>query len=120
MGMRLEREEERLLEYLEEEERRKNARHGEAEQGERPAASSSGGADEADIQGSCGGSPVKSKAKEEERGVRRSMDECEEFLKKLKTRVEQRAEESRNPGDGMDVDCLGIAREIGAVSFPNI
>ncbi len=49
--------------------------------------------------------------------MKRRIDEWEEFAKKLKTKAEQRAEENRNPGEGVDVDCMGIAREIGAVSW---
>ncbi len=40
-----------------------------------------------------------------------------DFAKKLKIKAEQRAEESKMPGEGMDIDYLDVAREIGAVSL---
>ena len=39
---------------------------------------------------------------EEERGAMRSVDDWEEFAKILKTNAEERVEESKNPGEGMD------------------
>ena len=55
--------------------------------------------------------------KEEEKGAKRSMDEWEEFAKKMKTGAEARAEESKRPGEGMDINQFHVAREIGAVSM---
>ncbi len=55
----------------------------------------------------------KSKAAEGEKWLQRRADEWEEFAKNLKTKAEQRAEE--NPGEGLDVGRVGVARGIGAV-----
>ena len=54
---------------------------------------------------------------EEERGAKRSIDEWEELAKRLKSSAEVRAEESKKPGEGMDINQLHVAREIGAVSM---
>ena len=55
--------------------------------------------------------------KEEERGAKRSVDEWEEYAKRLKTRADERVEGSKNPGEGMDINQTHVAREIGAVSI---
>ena len=55
--------------------------------------------------------------KEEERGAKRSVDEWEEYAKRLKTSADERADGSKNPGEGMDVSQAQVAREIGAVSM---
>ena len=44
----------------------------------------------------------KGKAEDEERGVKRGIDEWEALAKKMKTTAERRTEESKNPGEGMD------------------
>ena len=44
------------------------------------------------------------RAKERIDGVKRSIKEWEDFAKKMKTGAEQRAEESKNLGEGMDID----------------
>ena len=54
---------------------------------------------------------------EEERGAKRSIDEWEELAKRLKSSAEARAEESKMPGEGMDINQLHVAREIEAVSM---
>ncbi len=59
-------------------------------------------------------SEQKAKAEEEQKGVKRSIGEWKRFAKKLKANAEQRAEESKKPGEGMDIDYLGVIREIGA------
>ena len=48
---------------------------------------------------------------EEERGAKRSIDEWEELAKRLKSSAEVRAEESKKPGEGMDINQLHVARE---------
>ncbi len=40
--------------------------------------------------------------------MKRSIDEWEDFAKKLKASAEQRAEKSRKPGDGVDIDHVDI------------
>ena len=55
--------------------------------------------------------------KEEERGAKRSVDEWEDFAKRLKTSAEERAAGSKNPGEGMDISQSHVAKEIGAVSM---
>ena len=55
--------------------------------------------------------------KEEGRGAKRSVDEWEELAKRLKTGAEARAEESKNLGEGMDINQSHVAKEIGAVSM---
>ena len=55
--------------------------------------------------------------KEEERGAKRSVNEWEEFAKRLKTNADERAEGSKNPGEGMDISQSQVTREIGAVSM---
>ena len=55
--------------------------------------------------------------KEEERGAKRSVDEWEDFAKRLRTSAEERAAGSKNPGEGMDINQSHVAREIGAVSM---
>ena len=62
-------------------------------------------------------SEKKSKAEDEERGVKRSIDEWEALAKKMKTTAERRSEESKNTGEGVDVSQVHVAREIGAVSM---
>ncbi len=137
---RLEREKERLFECMEEEEsKNKEARSGESEQSERPAASSSGEVG-AEVQRSRGGATMeqttmtsspgdrstKKKAEEEnkkqsekksndegeERGVKRSVEAWEALEKKIKTTVERKSEESANPGECMDLSHDHVAREI--------
>ncbi len=56
------------------------------------------------------------KAEDEERGVKRSIAEWEALAKKTKTTAEQRAEESKNPGKGVDINHFHVSREVGAVS----
>jgi hypothetical protein len=46
--------------------------------------------------------------------MERRIDGWEKFAKKLKTKAEQRVEERGNPGEGVDVDYLDVARDIGA------
>ena len=48
--------------------------------------------------------------KEEERGAKRSVDEWEEYAKRLKTNADERAEGSKNPGEGMDVSQAQVAK----------
>ena len=48
--------------------------------------------------------------KEEERGAKRSVDEWEEYAKRLKTSSDERADKSKNPGEGMDVSQAQVAR----------
>ncbi len=57
----------------------------------------------------------KAKTKEEERGVKRSKDDWEEFAVKMKATAEKKAEESKNPGKGMDIDYLDVVRETRAL-----
>ncbi len=52
--------------------------------------------------------------KEEERGAKRSTDEWEELAKRLRTRAEARAEDSKKPGEGVDINQSHVAREIGS------
>ena len=47
--------------------------------------------------------------------AKRSVDEWEEYAKKLKTSADERAEGSRNPGEGMVVSQALVARDIGSV-----
>ena len=47
--------------------------------------------------------------KEEERGAKRSVDEWEEFAKRLRTGAQERTEESKNPGEGMDINQSHVA-----------
>ena len=54
--------------------------------------------------------------KEEEKGAKRSIGEWDEFAKKIKIRAEERAEESKNPGEGVDNNQVHVAKESGAVS----
>ena len=35
----------------------------------------------------------------------------------MKIRAEERAEESKNPGEGVDINQVHVAKEIGAVSM---
>ncbi len=53
--------------------------------------------------------------KEDKKGAKRSLGEWEEFAKRIKIRAEERAEESMNPEEGMDISHFDVAREIGAV-----
>ena len=47
---------------------------------------------------------------EEERGAKRSVNEWEEFAKRLKTNADERAEGSKNPGEGMDISQSQVTR----------
>ncbi len=49
--------------------------------------------------------------------MKRSIDECEVLAKKTITTAERRSEESKNPGEGMDISQLHVARKIGAASI---
>ncbi len=49
--------------------------------------------------------------------MKRNVDESDDSAKKLKANAEQRAEESKRPGEGLDFDHLDITKEIGAVSL---
>ncbi len=49
-----------------------------------------------------------------ERGSKRSAGEWEEFANTIKIKAEARAEESKNPGEGVDINPLHVAGEIGA------
>ncbi len=60
-------------------------------------------------------SEKKSKAEEEERGASKSIDEWQAFAKNLMTKAEQRAEESKNPREGVDIDQVDVARENGVL-----
>ncbi len=61
---------------------------------------------------------MKAKTKEEEeRGVKGSIDDWEEFAKKLEATAEKKAEESKNLGEGMDADSLDVGRKNGAASL---
>ena len=62
-------------------------------------------------------SEKKSKAEDEEKGVKRSIDEWDASARKLKTKAETRAEESKNTGERVDIDQFDVAREIGAASM---
>ncbi len=55
--------------------------------------------------------------KEEERRAKRSVDDWEEFAKRLKTNAEERAKGSKNPEERMDINQSHVAKEIGAVSM---
>ncbi len=57
------------------------------------------------------------KKKEEERGAKRSVDEWEEIAKRLKSNAEERVDEGKNPGEGMDINQSHVAKGIGAVSM---
>ena len=59
----------------------------------------------------------KAKIDKEERGVKRSIEEWDDFAKKMKMEAEQKAEANKNPGEGMDIDYLNVVREIMAASF---
>ncbi len=59
----------------------------------------------------------KSESEEEERGVNRGIDEWDELAKKMKTNARQRAKESNNLGEGMDINYLDTVREIGVASL---
>jgi hypothetical protein len=50
----------------------------------------------------------------EEHGIKRSIDEWENFAKKLKANAEQRAAESDKPGERVEIDYKDVAKEIGA------
>ncbi len=50
---------------------------------------------------------------EEEKGVKRSTGEREEFAKMIKTRAQERAVESENPGEGVDISQFGVSKAIG-------
>ncbi len=58
---------------------------------------------------------ARAKAEEEVKGVKRSIDEWESFPNKLKSKAEQRMEESNEPGEVVDVDYTDVVDEIGAV-----
>ncbi len=45
----------------------------------------------------------------------RSLDDWSERAKSIKIRAEARAEETKNPGQGVDIGYIVVAREIGAV-----
>ncbi len=49
--------------------------------------------------------------------MKRSVDEPEEFARKLKTKAEPRVEESKNLGEGAGAGYLDVARETGARSL---
>ncbi len=54
--------------------------------------------------------------KEEEEGIKRSIDDyCDEYAKRKRVRQETRAEEGKNPGQGMDIEDTEVARETGGV-----
>ena len=132
---RVEREQERLFEYLEEEEnkRKRSKKEGPSQQGSQP--SSSSGAAGAEVPRSSGGVPLdqaptkrkaegenheqiekKSKGEEDERGIKSSIDEWEDFAKRLESNAETRAGESKDSGSGMDVSYADVIKEIGAVA----
>ncbi len=50
----------------------------------------------------------------EEPGVKRSIGEREDFAERSKTRAEEKAEVSRKPGEGVDINHFDVVREIGA------
>ena len=138
---RTEMEQERLLEYLEEEEnKRKKAKRGESDQrGSQPSGSqpsSSGGVAGQEVPRSRGGVPLeqaptkrkaeeedqeraekKSKGEEDERGVKRSIDEWEDFAKRLKANAETRAEQNRELGSNMDVNYTDMIKEISPMMY---
>ncbi len=47
--------------------------------------------------------------------MRRSIDDWDEYAKRIRVRAEARVEESKNPGQGMDINHIDVARETGAV-----
>ncbi len=47
--------------------------------------------------------------------MKRSVDEWDAFAKKLMPKAEQKAEESKNPGEGVGAGYVDVVREIGAV-----
>ncbi len=51
-----------------------------------------------------------------ERGAKRSTVGWEEFAKMIETRAEERAEESKKPGEGVDISQFHVARETEAGS----
>ncbi len=55
----------------------------------------------------------KSEPEDEERGVKRSMDEWESMGKKTNMTAEERSDESKNPGEGVDVNQVHVEKEIG-------
>jgi hypothetical protein len=54
--------------------------------------------------------------KEGERGAKTSSDDWEELAKRLKTSAEARAEESNNPGEGMDINQSHVARGTSSIN----
>ena len=49
--------------------------------------------------------------------MKRSIDEWEALAKKIKTTTERRSEESKNPGEGVGVSQVHVAKETRAVSM---
>ncbi len=47
--------------------------------------------------------------------MKRSIEDWDERTQRIRTRAEERAEEGKKPGQGMDTDHTDVAREIGAV-----
>ncbi len=50
--------------------------------------------------------------------MKRGIDECGDFAKKLKMKTEKRAEKkSKNFGEGVDIDYSDVVMEVGAASL---
>ena len=49
--------------------------------------------------------------------MKRSIEDWDDFAKKMKMEAEQKAEANKNLGEGMDIYYLNVVREIMAASF---
>ncbi len=55
--------------------------------------------------------------REEDNAAGRRFGERDELAKRIKTRAEERAEESSNPGEGVDIIHFDVAMEIRVASM---
>ncbi len=62
----------------------------------------------------------KAKTEEERKGSKRSISEWEGFAKRLKEKAEQRAVESKKPGECVDIDDADVVRDFGVVSWGRV